>query len=429
MFCVFSGDGVQRLREYLLRLALDEAEQVEREGREAMDENLLDGEESPGNDTMSDDGTIDGNDQPMDILSGPHRSGLPLISTPRPRPRPHSLHDLPRYHCEMPLLPGEQMQRVGTWTPSADPTPDLRVSIGPPHLNLMSSSHYYPHDLEYGHRSRSPAFTGGFDLGPMYDEQVRSSSQGPSRRHTLESTDGLFGPPPPPMHGYGAGPSDLSRAHGIYEQGGRTYLSQTNLLVPPLESSRRGSAQVFGIPSRSGTEPRQGYLRPDPSVSAFDANHEAIMATIPGSRGASRHPSRSNSPAMSRVNSRSRLSNLLNSSRLSSSPLTYAEAMGARSGGPSRSRDRPRHDEEAHHDAMLRALAEADAARQLLPDLRPAERYHRHVSMPLLPPELMEQVPGTPITPLEQPMETFPAAVPEEGANDEGESQDVTMTQ
>lgn len=59
VFCVFSGDGVQRLREYLLRLAMDEAEA---ESREAMDESLLDGVDSPGADTMSEDGTIDGND-------------------------------------------------------------------------------------------------------------------------------------------------------------------------------------------------------------------------------------------------------------------------------------------------------------------------------------------------------------------------------
>lgn len=57
VFCVFSGDGVSRLREYLKRLAEDQ----EREGRLSRDESAIysEVEADSGRDTISDDGTID----------------------------------------------------------------------------------------------------------------------------------------------------------------------------------------------------------------------------------------------------------------------------------------------------------------------------------------------------------------------------------
>ena len=57
LFCVFSGDGVSRLREYLKRLAEDQ----EREGRISRDEpgTYSEAEADSSRETISDDGTID----------------------------------------------------------------------------------------------------------------------------------------------------------------------------------------------------------------------------------------------------------------------------------------------------------------------------------------------------------------------------------
>lgn len=58
VFCVFSGEGVSRLREYLKRLAEDQ----EREGRISMERTLSysETEADPSKETVSDDDTIDG---------------------------------------------------------------------------------------------------------------------------------------------------------------------------------------------------------------------------------------------------------------------------------------------------------------------------------------------------------------------------------
>jgi len=119
-----------------------------------------------------------------------HRHGLAFASTPRPRPRPRSLHELPSYHVEMPLLPFDQLQPMGPWTPG---TPEDVPRLLRPHLNLINSSMYQAEPFE--RRSRSPGYTTAFDVTAEYGERARSTSRTPSRRHTLESSSGLFGTP------------------------------------------------------------------------------------------------------------------------------------------------------------------------------------------------------------------------------------------
>lgn len=429
VFCVFSGEGVQRLREYLMRLAMDEAQ---REGREVIDDSLLDGVDSPGTDTMSDDGTIDGNDQLMDPVLNPHRHGLPFANTPRSRPRPRSLHEMPSYHVDMPLVPFDQMQQMGPWTPGESFTPEGRAALAPPHLNLISSSNFEHHN-GYDLRSRSPGRSLGYEIAAEYNERARSTSRTPSRRHTLESSSGIFGPPPVPMHGYGESssrPLDL----GHYGPDPRTgYFdvddmrrfpgwSNANAFVP--EHPRR---HIPGAAFRNPGDVRVSNLRPEPGFSAFDANHEAIMSTIPGSRAGSRHPSRSNSPHVSRVNSRSRLANLIPRS-YTSTPLSQGENAG-RASRQSRSRElsRSRMEEEAHREAMLRALAEADAAQQLRPGISSMESDEQR-ELPPLPSEVMQPIP---VTVLSADAASQPESVGIQGGPEQERDmdQDVAMTQ
>ncbi|KIV78853.1 hypothetical protein PV11_06462 [Exophiala sideris] len=420
VFCVFSGDGVQRLRDYLMRLAMEEAQ---REGREAIDDSLLDGVDSPGADTMSDDGTIDGNDQLMDPVLHPHRHGMVFASTPGSRPRPRSLHDLPSYHVEMPFLPFDQL---GPWTPGAPLGHEDPISLAPPHLNLISSNPEF-----YDRRSRSPGMTPLFHVPAQHGERARSTSRTPSRRHTMESGSSIFGPPPVPMHIYGeAGGRPVEFSHythdprsnyfGVDEP--RRYAAWPG----PLFASEPPRRPMPGAAFRNPSDVRVSYLRPEPGFSAFDANHEAIMSTIPGSRSGSRHPSRSNSPQVSRVNSRSRLNNLLVPSRSYASTPLSQEGSGGRNSRAGRSRERSRMREEAHREAMMQALAEADAVQHLRPEFARVDS-DRHVGLPLLAPELMERVEMSPVTPVEPSLEArFP---PEQQQPAQDADQDVTMTQ
>ena len=82
-------------------------------------------------------------------------------------------------------------------------------------------------------------------------------------------------------------------------------------------------------------------------------------------------------------------------------------------------------EEEAHREAMLQALAEADAAHQLRPDL-PRTDSDRQIELPQLHPELIERVSVTPITPAE-PI-TQPEHVAEQPTLAEDVDPDVTMT-
>ncbi|KIW85581.1 hypothetical protein Z517_00973 [Fonsecaea pedrosoi CBS 271.37] len=430
VFCVFSGDGVQRLREHLLRLAMDEAQQ---EGRDAIDESLLDEADSPGADTMSDDGTIDGNEHLMDPVLYAHRHGLPLPNTHQPRPRTRSLHEYSSFHVEMPLLPFDQVQPMGPWTPAATLPPDLRTPQASAHQNLVNSNNLYQPE-PYERRSRSPGYSNAFDVGAEYGERARSTSRTPSRRHTLESTSSFYVPPSVPVPGNGEGPSrPLELGHysqdpraGYFGQDYPPRLSGWSNPNPHLFASEPPRRHIPGASFRNPADVRQSFLRPEPGFSAFDANHEAIMSTIPGSRPGSRHPSRSNSPHLSRVNSRSRLSNLLAPPRsYSSTPLSQAEGP-RRSSRERRSRERSLLEEEAQREAMLRALAEADAADQLRPDL-PRSESDRQIELPLLPPDLIERVTRSSFTRTEQtPGIRFEVEDAEPTVDPD---QDVTMTQ
>ena len=370
----------------------------------------------------------------MDPTLGSHRHGVIFANVNRPRPRPRSLHELPSYHVEMPLLPFDQVQNIGPWTPGPPPFPsERRVSLAAPPLSLINSSMYQAEPFE--RRSRSPGYASAFDVASEYGERARSTSRTPSRRHTIESPMALYGAPPIPIHGSGESsvrPVVLShyshdpRAGYFGLDDPRRFPGWSNPQMFPADPLRR---HVPGASFRNPEDVSQSFLRPQPDFSAFDANHEAIMATIPGSRSGSRHPSRSNSPHISRVNSRSGLSNLLTAPRsYASTPLSQGE--GARRGSRERrSRERIRQAEEAHREAMLQALAEADTAHQLRPALPRAES-DRQIELPLLHPDLIERVARTPITPAEQTpdirIEADPTE-PTEAAVDH--DQDVTMTQ
>ena len=391
-------------------------DEAEREGREAADENIMD---SPGVETMSDDGTIDGNDHLMDPLQF-QRHGIPPYATmPRARPRPRSMHEMPSsssFHVDLPLMSSVQMQQVGVWTPGAV-TPDLRNPFGPAHLNLISPNPMVP-EMDFEPRGSRPG-GGGFNVGPVYDNRTRSTSQTPSRRHTLaDSSEGL---PTLRASPYGE-PS--SRPFEIFSEQSR--LPPQGPRWPPQVNLQPGTSHLWNLGMRSASDIRQTYLRPEHDYSAFDANHEAIMATIPASRGSSRHASRSNSPHPGRVSSRSRLSNLLSGIRTyGATPFTYAEA-AARSLRGSRSRDRSRLEEEERREAMLRAMAEADSAQQLRPDLRRGDT-DRAVELPLIPPGMVQRVP-IPFTP-HTPLDPNDGGYGTPGTPPLDENQDVTMTQ
>jgi hypothetical protein len=399
------------LRDYLTKLAMEE---VEREHQNAIEENLLDPEDSPGADTMSDDGTIDGNDHSMDVIYGPGRYGRPSVSNTRPRPRPRSLQNLSSNHVEMPLLDPEQMQRMGPWTPNGPSTPEIRAQLAPAHLNLISSSNSrFDLEIDYA-RTRSPAPQPMFDVD--YQDLIRSRSQ--TRRHTLESTPNYFPPPSPGFNPYAIAPN-----RGSEDLDDRRRLSATTTVLPSITRNASNSWSRNLVGRRADSAAVQTFLRPDPDYSAFDANHDSIMSTIPGSRG----HSRSNSPHMSRVSSRSRMNNLLNNMRtLSSSPLLQPESSGpSRRNNRSREASASRPRSEAHREAVLRAMMAADAADQLRPDLPPA--MDRQMELPLLPPGLLEQVPLSPVTPSDTPHDRSPAIRPIDASNNG--NQDVNMTQ
>jgi hypothetical protein len=392
-------------------------DEAEREGREAADESLMD---SPGADTMSDDGTIDGNEHLMDPGLHFQRHGVPPYATmPRARPRPRSMHEMPRnFHVDLPLMSSAEMQRVGTWTPSGPVTPELRSSIGPAHLNLMSSNPIMP-DMGYELRSRSPAIPGGFDPDLTFDHRTRSTSRTPSRRHTIVESTGFYGPPSSSAPQFGE-PS--ARPFEIFDEQRRVFAPQPGVM--PQVNLRPGTSHLWNLGMRSAADIRQTYLRPEPDFSAFEANHDAIMATIPASGGSSRHASRSNSPHPSRVSSRSRLSNLLSGIRTyGATPFTFAEAT-ARGLRGSRSRERSRLEEEERREAMLRAMAEADSAQQLRPDLRRGD-IDRTIDLPLPHPDMIQPIPPPAYTPLDPTDEGYGTP----GTPPIDENEDVTMTQ
>ncbi|KIV88369.1 hypothetical protein PV10_08060 [Exophiala mesophila] len=418
VFCVFSGPGVERLREYLMRLATE----AQREGSDVIDDSLLDGVDSPGADTMSDDGTVDGSEQLMDPILNPHRHGVPYVSSPRPRPRPRSFHEVPSYHVDMPLLPFDQVQQMGPWTPGAPYTPGSHGTLP---VDLAAQD-------RYDRRSRSPGVPLGYEIAAGYNERARSTSRPPSRRHTLESSSGFLGPPPVPMHASG---ESSSRPLGVNNYGHesrtgyfehedvRRFPGWSNPHVFLTEQPRR---HVPGAAFMNPTDVRVSHLRPELGFSTFDANHEAIMATIPGSRSGSRQPSRSNSPHMPRVNSRSRLGNLLSRNFSSSSlSLDQRDGMG-RNSRAGRSQDRSRMEDEPHQEGMLRALAEAASAQPAQPEL-PRRHTGHQMELPVLASEIIEPIPVT-ITSAEE-FEASQRSRADGNMHRRDNDDDVTMTQ
>lgn len=405
------------MREHLLRMAAEEADRQDHDP-ETMEE-LFEGNESPSADTMSDDDiTVDGNEPTLGPQADVPTHGIPIVNAPRyPRPRPRSLQSFPPpHHVEPPLFPPDQMTRFGPWTPSAPLTPEMRASVGPPHLHLMSSTaNYYFPDADYEFRSRSPAL----DLGPRYEHRTRSSSRNASRRHTLESSSYpySFQPQTAPQHYFDSSQRrDNSRT---FDEEDRRNMLTPGAAIIPGGPERHGNAYFYLGPGRRGDR-LQGYLNPDPLVSTFEANHDAILSTIPRSRNSSRNHSRSNSPHISRVNSRNRMSML--GYVQSSSPAQHS------SPNPSTSRQRPRPlEEEERHQAMMRAMM-LDAAEQLretrLPSQEPLEP-------PTLPPEMMIPVPippALPITPV-TPLTPFHRDTRPAGGEPARDGEDVQMTQ
>lgn len=84
-----------------------------------------------------------------------------------------------------------------------------------------------------------------------------------------------------------------------------------------------------------------------------------------------------------------------------------------------------RMEEEAHREAMLRALAEADAAQQLRTD-EPRMDTDRQFELPLLPSEMMEPIPLTVTSPEGTSQPHF---VEVQGTPPQDVDSDVAMTQ
>ena len=228
VFCVFSGDGVTRLRDYLNRLAMDQAE---REGREeAMEESVIDGDESAGADTISEDETV-GEEGSDETVVGLHQPDIPIVNFPPASAPVSSSASVSRaFPVDMPFLPAELMERFGPLTPLGSLTPQRGVSPAPP--SFLGGTMYH-HDPEYGYSPQSP----GFDDGDGDDE--RDPSRGHSRRHTLESAMDFYGPGGASGNGTG-GPS--SRPFDGDRR--RSLFSSYGMLMPNMFSgSRRGSSR------------------------------------------------------------------------------------------------------------------------------------------------------------------------------------------
>lgn len=366
---------------------------------------------------MSDDGTLDGNDPRLPFTAADFPPLLPTINAPRPRQRPRSLHDLNLgTYVEMPLFPPDQMQRMGPLTPNAD-TPERRDSLGPAHLNLMSSSGLYQNDPQHENRD----WVADQVLGQA--DMERTPSRNASRRHTLEWD--LSGPLQSQDYPFG-GESSRRGTLGPYGESARQSQGLSNLLPPPVDPRLQGN--TFG---HRNLDPRHVWLNPDPSFSAFDANHEAIMATIPRSRAASRNPSRSNSPHVSRVGSVGAL-NLLAPGppppQQGLGPITLAAHRSA-SGSSSRSRTDPPRFEEGQH-VTLRSLMQQDARRHFMTEDESPGRRPINDLLYSLPADQIMRLPVPSMgQSTESIMTTRPTPSARLGANNMEGDDDVQMTQ
>ncbi|KAK5090983.1 SCF ubiquitin ligase complex subunit [Lithohypha guttulata] len=409
VFCVFSGDGVARLREYLTRLAVEQQER-EQEQQNAIDEQVV-GPDSPDADSLS-DGTIDGNDQqPIDLVFGPGRHGMPRTTT-RIRARPASFHDLPHpnFHIEMPLLPSEQMQRMGPWTPGMM-TPDMRGRPTPQYYNTVAPLQF---GQQIGQRTPSPLPTPA-----SLDTESQSRSRSQSRRHTMDASNGFFGPQP--ARGTFSNTSASSRAPHPEPE----LFSSDHMQLPVFQTSIHGAPYMpVRPPTRHGTS----GLRPDLNVSSFEVNHDAILSTIPNSRGPSRGPSRSHSPhhpQLPRVQSRSRIGNYLNRGMVTRTP-SYADVAHTELPPASRNVGISRHRSDQDH-APTQATIARDFDHELRYDYYPEPSTLRRAQPPLLPRGFMAQA----VMPSDTPMSSSDELANPQNRDGEniGGRDDVNMTQ
>ena len=407
VFCVFSGDGVVRLRDYLARLALEQQER-DQEQQNAIDEQVV-GPDSPDADSLS-DGTIDGNEhqQQMDLIFGPGRHGIPRMTGTRTRQRPRSFHDMPHpsFHIEMPLLPSDQIQRIGPWTPG-QLTPNMRAQMTPRHFPLPTPPVHgfgqYPREFA-SQRIPSPLATPA-----LFTPDSRPRSRSQSRRHTMDITEaGFFGYQVPSAYHNGESSSRMPIQRPDSRMEGEIF-STDHMLLPTFQASMHGPSQFHPgqqFPTFTGQHENRpanpGPLRPDPGVNCFDMNHEAILSTIPSSGGPSRGASRSGSPHVSRVQSRSRMGNFVGHVQPAST-LSHADMAGGSGPSAGRSREMSRQRTEVE-EAIRQAVAARDAEEELRYELYGGASSSRRAHGSLLPPELMQHVmmsPGTSDTPAE----------------------------
>lgn len=123
----------------------------------------------------------------------------------------------------------------------------------------------------------------------------------------MDVADGFFGSQP-------TRPGLTTGAASRYQEGNAFGPIGSEHVPPPptFQTTLHGGPSTYGRPQYMAGE---SSLRPDPHVSSFEVNHDAILSTIPNSRGPSRGPSRSSSPHLSRVHSRSRMMDILNNVR------------------------------------------------------------------------------------------------------------------
>ena len=200
-----------------------------------MEESVIDGDESAGADTISEDETV-GEEGSDETVIGLRQPDIPVVHFP-PASVPNSVSLSRAFHVDMPFLPAELMERMGPLTPLGSVTPQRGVSPAPP--SSLGDTMYH-HDPEYRYRPQSP----GFDDGDGDDE--RDSSRGHSRRHTLESAMDFFGPVGGSSNcasGPSSRPLDGDRR--------RSFFGHHGLLMPSMFSGgRRGSPRTrdVGLP-------------------------------------------------------------------------------------------------------------------------------------------------------------------------------------
>ena len=207
-------------------------DQAEREGREeAMEESVIDGDESAGADTISEDETV-GEEGSDETVIGLRQSDIPIVNfPPTSAPASASASVSRAFPVDMPFLPAELMERMGPLTPLGSLTPQRGVSPGPP--SFLGGTMYH-HDPDYRYSSQSPEF----DDGDGDDE--RDSSRGHSRRHTLESGMEFYAP-------VGSSGSNITGPSSRLPDSDRrrSFFGHHNMLMPSMFSgSRRGGSRT-----------------------------------------------------------------------------------------------------------------------------------------------------------------------------------------